>query len=188
MLWYHMKHRFFPNKMWLLLWCNKLPWQRESPAKTPYILGLAVHISKTNSVTPIFIAEISLEGHDETFGKVKKNYVLRIQSYLKKITQLKWLWIHWTEFFKTLQKVSSCPSHYFSEIKKWGSPNSFLIYKQPREYEGNRVNPLYWSYSHRNPSYILIYIYIYICIYIYMYICIYIYMYIYICISFKEHS
>ena len=37
MLWYHLKHRLFPNKMWSLLWCNKLPWQRESPAKTPYI-------------------------------------------------------------------------------------------------------------------------------------------------------
>ena len=28
-------------------------WQRESPAKTPYILDLVAHISKTNSVTPL---------------------------------------------------------------------------------------------------------------------------------------
>ena len=26
-----------------LLWCNKLPWQQESPAKTPYILDLVAH-------------------------------------------------------------------------------------------------------------------------------------------------
>ena len=52
MLRFHMKHRLFPNKMWSLLRCNKLPWQRESPAKTPYILDLVAHISKTNSVTP----------------------------------------------------------------------------------------------------------------------------------------
>ena len=32
----------------------KLPWQRESPAKTPYILDLVAHISKTNLVTPLF--------------------------------------------------------------------------------------------------------------------------------------
>ena len=37
MLWYHLKHGLFLNKMWSLFWCNKLPWQRESPAKTPYI-------------------------------------------------------------------------------------------------------------------------------------------------------
>ena len=54
MLWYHMKHWSFPNKMWSLLWFHKLPWQWESPAKTPYILDLVAHISKTNSVTPLF--------------------------------------------------------------------------------------------------------------------------------------
>ena len=55
-LWYHMKQRFFLNKVRSLLWRNKWPWQRESPAKTPYIvyiLALVAHISKANSVTPI---------------------------------------------------------------------------------------------------------------------------------------
>ena len=40
------------------------------PHKTPYILDLVAHISKTNSVTLFFIAEKWLEGHDKTFGKV----------------------------------------------------------------------------------------------------------------------
>ena len=55
MLWYHTKHRLFPNKMRSLLWCNKVPWKQESPAKTPYILDLVSHISKTNTVTPPFL-------------------------------------------------------------------------------------------------------------------------------------
>ena len=35
----------------------KLPCQRESPAKTPYILNLVAHISKMKPVTPFCIAE-----------------------------------------------------------------------------------------------------------------------------------
>ena len=54
MLSYHMKHRLFSSKMLSLLWRNKLPWQRESLAKTPNILDLVAHISKTNWVTPLF--------------------------------------------------------------------------------------------------------------------------------------
>ena len=50
----------------------KLPWQWKSPAKAPYILDLVAHISKTNSVTPLFfIAEKCLEGPSDCFSEIK---------------------------------------------------------------------------------------------------------------------
>ena len=39
----------------VILWRNKLPWQQESLAKTPYILAFVAHIWKTNSATPVFL-------------------------------------------------------------------------------------------------------------------------------------
>ena len=54
MLWYHIKHQLLLKKIRSFLRRKKFPWQQESPAKTPYILALVAHISKTNTVTPIF--------------------------------------------------------------------------------------------------------------------------------------
>ena len=51
------------------LWCNKLPWQQESIAKTPYILALFAHIWKTNPVTPIFIAQSDQQAKMKLFTK-----------------------------------------------------------------------------------------------------------------------
>ena len=56
----------------IIIVIKKLSWQRESPAKTPYILDLVAYISKTNVVSPLFIAEKWLEGHDETLKVWKK--------------------------------------------------------------------------------------------------------------------
>ena len=41
MLWYHMKHQLLPNKVQSR---NKLPWQQEGLAKTPYSFALVAHI------------------------------------------------------------------------------------------------------------------------------------------------
>ena len=53
-IWYHLKEELLLSKILLLSWHNRLPWQREIQWKTPYILALAAHNSKTKSVTPIF--------------------------------------------------------------------------------------------------------------------------------------
>ena len=54
MLWYHIKHQLLLKKIRSFLCCKTVPWQEQIPAKTPHILALAAHISKTTSVTPIF--------------------------------------------------------------------------------------------------------------------------------------
>ena len=76
---YHIKHQLWLKKIWSFLRRKKLPWQQESPAETPHFFTLAAYISKTNSVTLIFLYfwnVISMQ--NETFCKVKKNSVERI--------------------------------------------------------------------------------------------------------------
>ena len=54
-----------------------------------------------------------------------KEAKMKLSAKFKKITELRWLLIRCTKFFYTLQKVSSCPSNYFSKIKKWGDQVCF---------------------------------------------------------------
>ena len=51
--WYQQTAQSSVNKLLLMLWFNKLPWQQYDLLKAPLILVLSAYNSKTSSVTPI---------------------------------------------------------------------------------------------------------------------------------------
>ena len=75
MLKYHVKHQLLLNKMQSFLWRNKLPWQQESLAKTPFILVLVAHIWKWSRWPAQFvIAQKWSAGQGDTLCKVFKTF------------------------------------------------------------------------------------------------------------------
>ena len=83
------------NKMWSLLCRNKLPLQRESPAKTPYILISVRSYLKNKLGAPHFLLlESDQMAKMKLSAKFKHqvlNSLLQNQSHLKKTTKLRWL-------------------------------------------------------------------------------------------------
>ena len=56
--WYQQTAQSSGNKLLLILWHNRLPYQQYDLLKTPLILALSTYNSKTSSVTPIFYYRI----------------------------------------------------------------------------------------------------------------------------------
>ena len=56
--WYQQTAQSSVNKLFLILWHNRLPKQQYDLLKTPLILALSAYNSKTSSVTPFFIIEL----------------------------------------------------------------------------------------------------------------------------------
>ena len=71
------------NKLLLILWHNRLPYQQYDLLKTPLILALSAYNWKTNSVTPIFCYRIVISMIRCNFLQILKRSAKGVQCHLK---------------------------------------------------------------------------------------------------------
>ena len=81
--WYQQTAQLLVNKLLLIVWHNRLPYQQYDLLKTPLILASSAYNSKSSSVTPIFYYRIVISMIRCNFLQSLKKFCEGVQSHLK---------------------------------------------------------------------------------------------------------